>query len=241
MEKKIIAIALVLVVMVTVFVGCSKKRETINYNGKEYILYTDKEGNTKLNEQNQLIVVVTDEQGEVLTYANGEDQTRPLQIFNNLVVGDEVAGANYRFKVPEGWEGNDSGHVYKKNTDKKCYIKFDKVTEFEKGKNLDTYLDVIDEQNEQLKAGIPQAEGMKGAKLTVNKSEKTITVDNLQSVLYVYKIVDKDGKTIHYAENFYFSSGDTAYKVSYVCQDGVGYDAGFNFTSYVNSNFKFVK
>ena len=46
MEKKIIAIALVLVVMVTAFVGCGQKYKTTKVGNNEYLLHTDAEGNT---------------------------------------------------------------------------------------------------------------------------------------------------------------------------------------------------
>ena len=45
MEKKIIAIALVLVFMVTVFVGCSKGKKYIDDDGVEHLLHLDEEGN----------------------------------------------------------------------------------------------------------------------------------------------------------------------------------------------------
>ncbi len=241
MEKKIIAIALVLLVMATAFVGCTEKRDTTKINGKEYILYTDKEGNTVINDKNQVVAVVTDENGEVITFANGEDQTYFVQINSGLVAEGEVAGANYRLKIIEGWEGNADGRLYKKNTDNKCYIQFNKLMEFEDGQNLATYLDAIDQQNEQLKDGLPQAEGMEGSTLTIDKSQKIITADSLQAYLYVYKITDKDGKVIHYAENYYFAVAGTAYKIDYACQDGVGYDETFDFGRYVNTNVKFVK
>lgn len=241
MEKKIIAIALVLILIVTAFVGCSQKRDTTKLNGKEYVLYTDKEGNTVINDKNQVVAVVTDENGEAITFENGEDQTFFVQINGGVVAGDEVAGANYRLKVINGWEGNADGRIYKKGTNQKCYIQFVKVLEFEEGKTLDDYLEALDEQNEQLKAGITQAEGMEGATVTIDKGEKYLSSASAAGHTYTYKIVDKDGKVIHYAENYYFTIDKTAYSLSYACADGVGYDETFNFASYVDTSFKFVK
>ena len=241
MEKKIIAIALVLVIMVTAFVGCSKKRDTTKINGKEYVLYTDKEGNTVINDKNQVVAVVTDENGEAVTFENGEDQTYFVQINSGLVVEDEVAGANYRLKVINGWEGNADGRIYKKGTDNKCYIQFNKLVTFEEGNNISTYLEALDSQNDQLKDAVPKAEGMEGATLTIDKSEKFISAAGAAGYVYVYKIVDKDGKLMHYTENYYFVSENTAYKIDYVCTDGVGYDKEFSFASYVDTCFKFIK
>lgn len=237
MEKKIIAVALVLVLMVTVFVGCGKKYETTKLNGKEYLLVTDADGNTIINDENQVAAVVTDEDGEILTFADGEEQTYLVQLYGPVVVDGVVRGTNYKMNIPQGWTAIDGDKIAKDGTEDKCYMQFAKVIEFDKDNNLDTYLEKIDEQNEQLVPGFEK----EGYVLTVDDSEIVLTTDGIQCRVYNYKIVDADGNLIHYAENYYFAVAGTAYKLSYVCEDGEGYDETFNFQSYANENFTFVK
>ncbi len=237
MEKKIIAIALVLVLMVTALVGCSKKYETTKLNGKEYLLVTDDEGNTVINDKNQVAAVVTDEDGEIITYENGEQQTYQVQLYGPVVVDGAARGTNYKINIPQGWTAIDGDKISKDKTEDNCYIQFAKVIEFDKDNNLDTYLEKIETQNKQLVSGFEK----EGYTLTVDESDIVLTADNLHCRAYIYKVVDADGKLIHYAENYYFAVSKTAYKLSYVCEDGIGYDETFNFKSYANENFTFVK
>lgn len=234
MEKKIIALALVLVLMVTAFVGCGK-RETTKINGKDYVLYTDDEGNTVINDKNQVVAVVTEEDGDVVTFENGEDQTYFVQLYGPVVKDNVMSIDNYKLGIPEGWSTTTDGKVVKDGTDNKCYIKFVKVFEYDETTNLDTYLEKIDEQNEQLIPGFAK----EGYTLTVEDKEAVITSNSYQSYKYTYKIVDKDNNVLHYAENYYFAVNNVAYSLTYACEEGKGYDASFNFENYVNIHFQF--
>ncbi len=234
MDKKIIAVALVLVLMVTAFVGCTK-RETTKINGKDYILYTDDEGNTVINDKNQVVAVVTEEDGEVATFENGEDQTFFVQLYGPVVKDDTLSIDNYRLGIPEGWSTTTDGKIVKDGTENKCYIKCVKVFEYNETTNLDVYLEKIDEQNDQLIPGFEK----EGYKLTVDKKEVVFSPDSFQGYKYTYKILDKDSKVVHYAENYYFVSNKVAYSLTYACEDGIGYDESFNFDNYANTQFKF--
>lgn len=236
MEKKIIALALALVLMVTVFAGCSsKKRETSEINGKDYILATDTDGNTIINEENQIVAVVTDKNGEVITYENGEDQTYHVQLDGSMAIDGVARSDKYSINVPEGWSVLPNGRIAKDKTDDKCYIQFTEIGKFEKDENLDTYLANIDEQDKQL-AGALEKEGYK---LTVDKSEAVLNSGSLHCKVYTYKVVDADGKVVHYAEQCYFTSDGAGYILGYACLDGVGYDESFDFKAFATSNFTF--
>lgn len=254
MEKKIIAVALALLLMVTAFVGCTQKYKTTKIGGKEYLLETDAEGNTIMN-GDQLVAVVTDRDGEIITYSNGENQTYYVDIPGSLVIDGVVRGDNFKLNILKGWTSTDFNKIYKDDTDKKCYIQFIKVVnKFDNGENFDLYLDKIDTQNQliidtfadeeamnELIKENPDAAKLIGCTYTMDKSETILTTDNIPCRVRIHKAVDKDGNVIHYAENYYFMSGQSVYKLEYICMDGVGYDESFNFKSYANENFTFVK
>ncbi len=244
MEKKIIAIALVLVLMVTVFVGCSKKRETTEVNGKDYILYTDAEGNTVINENNQVIAVVTDENGEVVTFENGEDQTYFVQIDGAVIKDGVMKGTKYEMNVIEGWTASENGKMYKDGTENKCYVQFVEMTTLGEDETFDIYLEKIDLQYQ------PEAFEDAGQKVEVEDEEYvfkaskgTTTISNsaLACTFYTYKILNANGEVIHYAENYYFAKNGVVYMINYACVDGIGYDENFNFENYINANFTFTK
>ena len=116
---------------------------------------------------------------------------------------------------------------------------------------LDTYLEQIDAQNtaiaetfddeEQMNALIaknPEFAAFKGCKYTVDKGAAMITV-GLNAQVRVNKIVDKSGKIVHFAENYYFVANKSVYKLDYICEGGTGYDDEFNFRQYISEGFKF--
>mgnify|MGYP003303641616 CR=1 FL=1 len=254
MEKKIIAIALVLVVMVTAFVGCGQKYKTTKVGNNEYLLHTDAEGNTIIKDD-QLVAVVTDREGEIITYENGENQTYYVPVPGSLVIGGIVRGDNFTLNILDGWTSTDYNRINKDKTENKCYIKFEKIlNEFEKDENMDTYLEEVSERNQEvvdvfedeqkmseLVKKNPALAKFSGCTYTIEKSNASLTKDGIPCKVAVHKAVDKDGKLIHYAENYYFTSGKSLYKLDYVCEDGVGYDENFDFKSYINQNFTFVK
>ncbi len=236
MNKKIIAILLVFTLVITCFAACKKHDyETTKVGNLELLLYTDANGNTVINEDNQIIAVVTDSEGEILTYENGEEQTHYVQISGSYVGDGYIQNKNYKLVIPEGWRGNENDRIIKTNTDDNCYIHFTENKIFKDNENLDMYLEKLDQQNAQLIEGF-KAEGYT---LTVDKKTTTVGTNNLNSVWYAYKMVDGDGKIVHYAENLYFLNSKTLYSLNYICENGIGYDESFNFVEYAKTGFTF--
>ena len=234
MNKKIIATLLVFTLVITCFVACQKQKyELTNVNGMDLLLYTDKNGNTVVNEDNQIIAVVTDSEGEILTYADGEQQTHYVQISGSYVGDGYIQDSNYKLVIPEGWRGSENHRIIKKNTDDNCYIQFLKNKTFEKDENIDEHFASLDAQNDELIKGFEK----EGYTLTVNKESTTIGTYNSQH--YTYKIVDGNGEVVHYAENYYFTVAKTLYSVNYACENGEGYDESFDFSEYVKNGFTF--
>lgn len=251
MNKKILAVALALLFIVTAFTACKTKLDMTEINGVEYPVVKDKDGETIVNQENQVAVLVTDRAGEVLTYADGEDQTYWLQLDGDYVADNQVQGKLYILGVPSGWKGYDNGKVIKNRTDDKCYIKFNKCTTLKDDETLEMYLDVIDSENESIGEAIndpvlmaeliktnPAAAVYENCKYTCEKKNTTIS-GNLSCQVRVYKIADEKGNVIHYAENYYFAFDGVVYSVDYACVGGEGYDESFNFETYLRTTFKF--
>lgn len=236
MNKKIIAILLVFTLVITCFVACQKQKyETTNINGMDLLLYTDENGNTVINDDNQLVAVVTDREGEIITYENGEEQTYNIQITGSWVGEDVIRNKDYELAIPEGWRGTEDDKIIKRDTDDNCYISFIENKTLGENENFAAYLEAIDIQNAQL----IDAFKAEGYTLTVDRKTTTIGTSGTKYEWYAYKIVDGDGAVVHYAENYYFIASKTIYSVNYVCEEGVGYDETFNFGEYLKTGFTF--
>lgn len=253
MEKKIIAIALVLVLMVTVFVGCGKKYETTKINGQDVLLATDKEGNT-IVENNQLAAVVTHRDGEPITFGNGEPQTYYVKVPGSMVIDGLVRGSNFTLELLDGWTPTDTDRIIKDKTENKCYIQFSETKELEKNEKFaDAFvetdkankemIDVLNDEEalKKLAETNPEVEKYIGGKATNDIKSIQLTDEAYPCRVYIAKIVDKDGNVVHYAETYYFLVDNTIYSINYYCADGVGYDAEFNFEEYLRNSFTFVK
>lgn len=236
MNKKIIALALALLLMVTCFVACTNnKPATTKINGEEFVVHTDTEGNTIINDQNMIAINPTNADGEIETYENGEPQTNWVQMYGNVQGEDFIQNEVYKMYAASGWTPGTMGRIFKNDTENKCYVQFVEIAEVSKEVNLTTYLNTIDEQNTQLVEGYKK----EGYTCTIEKDSKTITDKELACKFYVYKLTDKDGNIIHYAENYYFATSEKIYKIGYVCEEGIGYDETFNFEAYLNTSFTF--
>ncbi len=236
MSKKIIAVSLALFLIVTCFVACGKKYETTKINGEEVILVTDKNGDPVINKNNELIALVTDKAGEVLTYANGEDQTRYIVLQNALEIKGVAYGEHYKMNVLDGWTISTGDTINKDGTDGKSFIKFIEIKDIEKGETLKTYLETVDENNRPLIEGFEK----EGFNLTIESGVNSIGKNGISCETRLYKIVDSNNKVIHYAENYYFINNKTIYCINYACIDGIGYDDTFDLDLYLKTNFTFV-
>ena len=235
MNKKIIAIALIFVLVVTAFTACKAKYTVEKINGVEYALVLDKEDNTIINDEYKVAVYITEEDGNIYKDADGETHTNWIQLQGSIITDDAVKGENYELKCITGWHTGEYEKIIKDETSDSCYIQLNKAEAVSKDYNLKSYIEEIDKQNIDYEDLLAK----EGYTITINKEEKTITSRHLSCIAYQYKIVDKDNKVIHYAENYIFTTSKTIYSVDYVCLNGVGYDESFDFESYLNVNFAF--
>ncbi len=237
MNKKILALALAIVFIATAFTACKNTPELTEINGKEYPLATDAEGNTIVNDKNQIALLVTDENEEVITFEGGEEQTHWLQINGPIVMDDIVRSENSILGIPEGWEVEEiTGRVVKKDTNDNAYIQFALIGTTKSVGTHEEYIAKIDSQNKQIVESIEK----EGFKAELEKSATSISPDNIQSVYRKYVVKDSSGKIVHYAENYSFEANGKIWSLNYICEEGEGYDETFNFAEYAIKHFEYV-
>lgn len=253
MNKKIIAILLVFTLVITCFAACKRhKYETTKVGNLDLLLYTDKDGNTVINEDNQIVAVVTDSDGEIITYENGEEQTHLVQISGSYVGDGYIQTKNFKMTILNGWEGTENSTIEKKGTDGKCFIQFTKTyvlkdnekfsevfVETDKNNNLikDAFNDPA--QMEELIKNNPDIAKYEGCKYTIDENTTTFLSEGYPCKTYTHKIVDAKNNVVHYVESYYFLVSKTIYNVSYSCIDGEGYDESFSFSDFLRTEFKF--
>lgn len=236
MSKKIIAVALALVCVATVFTACHQKLNTYKIGGKDVAVVTDVDGNIVIDDENRLCAIVTDREGEIVTYENKEPQTYWIQLDNSFVADNTVYTPVFVMKGLDGWEFNPLGAIEKKKTNGQCQISCSliMVKDYE-DKNLDEYLEYRDELNVEAKALYEK----EGYKISVEKKAVEVTADKIPMVYYKEIIYNPDGTYANYSESLYFQYGKTTdkYCIQYKSANGVGVDDKFDFIEFVNSNF----
>lgn len=236
MSKKIIAIALAIVALATMFVGCQKEEFKVKVRGREYYPVTDKDGNTIIDEDNRLNIYIVDNEGITQENEKGEPQTGWIPLNGDVVAGDKIQGSVYDLVKLEGWQLDEMGFMHKDGTEENCLIKCVKYRELKDDATLDSVFEETTKTNEQ----IVQALKDNGYDVVMEKNDAAITVESIRAKHVLFKVTDKDGKVIHYAENYFFEKDDVVYSVEYVCKDGIGYDETFDFRAFLNTNFRIV-
>ena len=209
MNKKILALALAIVLIATAFTACGNKLEMTQVGKNEYPLAEDDKGETITNEDGQIAVLVTDDNGEVPTYLDGEDQTYWIDMVYSYIKGED-----YSLKLGKGWTYSyDKKAYFKDGSDENIYVK---VIEFENlYSDLDDYMTkTMDSSAEYIDSVM---ENFPGSEYTI--TDGTFSEENIPCK--VIKTNIKNDKGVYY----YTSSIDFIYKdkvisVNYVCQNG---------------------
>ena len=235
MSKKIIAVAIALVCVATAFTACQKKLDMYKINGIEVPVMTDADGKALIDESNRIAVIVTDREGEIVTYENKEPQTYWATVKNSYVVDNTLYGSIYAMEGIDGWEFNTVGGLEKKRTSGKCKIQCAQIAEKDyMDKDLEEYLEMRDERNETAMTVFEN----EGYKVSVEKRNVELTKDKVPMVYYKEIIYNNDGSIANYSETLYFQyEGTDKYSVQYTSAEGKGLDKDFNFIDFVDNNF----
>ncbi len=227
MEKKIIAVALVLVLMVTVFTACGKKNTFTLDNGQEVVLATDEEGSTMIDRDGKLVVYVTDTDGDYVTYENGERQTNMVDFPKMLINGQTMETPIIRWTIPEGWTFNKRGMAVKDDTDGNVSVKLLELGSAKNNALLVLYSNAVtalEKQMEEIVKTYPDS------KMTV---EDTTIWDGTEASRILIEIYDTDGTCIQYTDGYYYEFAGQVYKLE--CLGGnKRYTQDIDYNSVVN-------
>ena len=235
MSKKIIAVALAIVMIAVMFTACSKKLRVEKIEGKEHAVMTDKDGNVVVDASNRVQAIVTDRAGEIVTYEGGEPQTYWVPIQNYFVADGKLYTGMCVLSSVKGWEMAEAGVMEKKDTDGKCTITVSIMIEKDyEDASLEEWLAHNRETEKELAIALKE----NGYSVEASEEKVTLTENNIDMILCKAVIYNPDGSIANYSETFYFQvEGNKKYSIQYKCADGVGYESNFVFTDFVNHNF----
>ena len=209
MNKKILALALAIVLIATAFTACGNKLEMTQVGKNEYPLAEDDKGETITNEDGQIAVLVTDDNGEVPTYLDGEDQTYWIDMVYSYIKGED-----YSLKLGDGWTYDyDKKKFYKDGSDENISVN---IIEFpNEYSDLDDYIDKTTDSSKEAIDAIMEA--YPGSEYTI--TDGTFTEDNIPCKIIKTKIMS-DGKMYYYTNRIDILHKDKVITISYVCENG---------------------
>lgn len=110
--KKYIAAALALMLVACVFTACGKKpkgTEAVTIEGGSTLAVVTKEdGGLDRNEHGDIMMVVTEENGNVVTDAAGEQETTRVNLKTAFVYDNKIEFEDYYLEIPDGWSNSSS-------------------------------------------------------------------------------------------------------------------------------------
>ena len=239
MSKKIIAVALAIVMIAVMFTACSKKLRVEKIEGKEHAVMTDKDGNVVVDASNRVQAIVTDRAGEIVTYEGGEPQTYWVPIQNYFVADGKLYTGMCVLSSVKGWEMAEAGVMEKKDTDGKCTITVSIMIEKDyEDASLEEWLAHNRETEKELAIALKE----NGYSVEASEEKVTLTDRDINMILRKAVIYNPDGSIANYSESLFFQLGASQkYSIQYKCVDGVGYDESFDFIDFVDNNFKLIK
>lgn len=230
MEKRIIAVLCVLTLMVTAFAACGKKKSIININGRDYLAVTDDAGNTVANDDGDIVVYVTDKDGDYVTAENGEKQTNAVEFPDKSVDKLTVETPEYKFTMPKSnWKTTTRGLYIQNNTEEKVLLAVKDLGSAD-GITLDAVVEKVKNDNvaamEEVRKLYPDA--------NIVTNDVKITDRQIDAKTVEFIVKDANGDMFYYAHGTYFFAGGKLFKVEFVCNDGKYYDSQFDLLEIIN-------
>ena len=236
MQKKIVAVSLVILMVALLLASCGNKYLMGEINGVERPLVTDAEGNTEIDDEGKIAVYVTDAKGNIQYDEEGNPQKNYYDLPEKTVNGNTLETVAYKFTMPEGWTLKDDGVFYKKGTDDKCYVKCLKDATLKEGETYEGYLtqqyNMQNEFIEKIKKQYPDS--------SINTFQKQL-LSGESVTLFEFSVQDDSGAILFYGVSAYINIKNDVYSVNYTCDGGVGYDESFDFIGLVCSNLVIKK
>lgn len=115
MSKRYIATFLAFCVILSSFAACKRayKHAMIitDSDGKTRVVLTDDNGKAVTDEANNIIVVVTQANGDPVKDSDGKQETQKVAHPNYYVIDDVVEGKKFTVTIPDGWVQGDASNV----------------------------------------------------------------------------------------------------------------------------------
>lgn len=230
MKKKIIAIVMVTVLIITCFAACKKKEITItDTQGNTYICVTDKEGNTVLDDDGNIKVYVTNADGKIEKDENGDEKSVAVTFPNAIVSGEVLETPYIKLILPQGWTSDDAGVAYK-DGDKNSYLKAVRVDSLQNTGGFDEIFNYKKEEAQRIVGGVIE----KNPKSTLEFSNCELTDKKMQCGVIEFKAVDETGTVVMHTVDIYYPNGSYVYNIQFKCLNT--YDANFNIIDMLNKN-----
>ncbi len=209
--------------------------------GKPYIVVLGEDGKHVTNDKNQILVVLTDENGNVVFDDNGDPKTTWIDVNTTLVDRTGISTKDFTLSIPDGWKPHGGGYFVKEGSTGNM-IRCDIINQEGYAEmSLDEFLTVYGERQAK------EHENFKKQGRTVKFEKKNITLNNNISAVYHkeeirYVATDKNGNSkdvlIDYNEVIYFEMNGTKYRISLTVPDNDAQKAigNFDFVNCVNQN-----
>ncbi len=231
MQKKIVAVSLVVLMIAVLLASCGNKYLMAEINGVERPLVTDAEGNTEIDDEGKIAVYVTDSKGNLKYDSDGNPQKNYYTLPDKSINGQTLETLDYKFSMPDGWTLKDNGMFYKDGTDDKSYVQCVKDTTLENSETFESFLQQEQSEQQQIVDKVKE----QNQDITM-----TVTEGTLQSgepvVFFAYEMKDDSGNVSYYGVSAYVNIGDSVYSANYTC-DGTSYDESFDFMGVFSSSF----
>ena len=232
MQKKIVAVSLVILMVALLLASCGNKYLMGEINGVERPLVTDAEGNTEIDDEGKIAVYVTDAKGNIQYDANGNPQKNYYKLPEKMVNGQTLETLDYKFTMPKGWTLKDDGTFYKDGTDDKCYVNLVKDTTLGEFQTFESFIAEKEATQQQVIETFKQQ--YPDTTMVITNGNLT---DGKEVVFFTYTMKDSSGAIIHYATSAYVNIDKAIYSANYICDGGTGYDESFDFMGTFSSNF----
>lgn len=230
MEKKIIAVALVLVLIATAFAGCKKGEKYVDADGYEHLLCLDEEGNTILNDEGKLVVYLTEPDGSIKEDEDGEPMTGLVAFPEQVVNGNTLETPDYKITLSDEWKLQENGKFVRKDNEK-ISIEIIKMGEPTKKKLQDLY-----NEEEKIAEGFIEIFKKEFPVIIKHTEAGAFSLKNIEYRMLEYKMSkEENGPVLYYSNAMYFVYNEQLYQASFVCEDG-SYDEALNLYAIIDAN-----
>lgn len=214
MEKRIIAVICVLMLLISLFAACGKKHPTITIKGNEYVLATDEEGNTIVNDDGELVIHPTDSNGKPYKNENGEYETNVVDFPQKIVKGNTYETPQFKITMPKEWEAGEEGYI--KSGNEKVIFEVCPTATLNEDYTVEKYISIQINGIELFIEELPEYKDK--LKYSVEQMDN-ITSEELPCFVVTMQEYDDSQTVVSEQYLYYIPDGDVLLEFSYICTD----------------------